>query len=44
MGKLIPWFEARTDGDYNFLNTNAFISSDPGAGGGGVSITFYERK
>jgi len=44
MGKLIPWFEARTDGDYKFLNANTFISSDPGSGGGGVSITFYERK
>lgn len=44
-GKLIPWFEAKTDGDYNFLNTNAYISSNPGGGsGGGVSITFYERK
>jgi hypothetical protein len=44
MGKLIPWFEARTDGTYNFLNTSAFLSSDPGSGSGGVSITFYERK
>jgi hypothetical protein len=44
MGKLIPWFEARTDGEYNFLNANTFISSDPGVSGGGVSITFYERK
>lgn len=44
MGKLIPWFEARTDGDYNFLNANTFISSDPGSGSGGVGITFYERK
>jgi hypothetical protein len=44
MGKLIPWFEARTDGDYNFLNTSAYLSSDPGSGSGGVSITFYERK
>lgn len=44
MGKLIPWFEARTDGNYNFLNTSAYLSSDPGSGSGGVSITFYERK
>jgi hypothetical protein len=44
MGSLIPWFEARTDGDYNFLNANTFVSSDPGSGAGGVGITFYERK
>jgi len=44
MGKLIPWFEAKTDGDYNFLNTSAYLSSDPGSGSGGVSITFYDRK
>jgi hypothetical protein len=44
MGKLIPWFEARTDGDYAFLNANTFLSSDPGMAGGGVSITFYERQ
>jgi len=28
----------------NFLNTQAYLSSNPGAGSGGVSITFYERK
>ncbi len=44
MGKLIPWFEARTDGNYNFLNANTFLSSDPGSGSGGVSITFYDRN
>jgi len=45
MGALIPYFEASTDGPYNFLNTNAYLSSDPGGGaGGGVSITFYDRK
>jgi hypothetical protein len=44
MGKLIPWFEARTDGNYNFLNANTFLSSDPGGGSGGVSITFYNRN
>ncbi|MBN2195848.1 MAG: DUF3237 family protein [Polyangiaceae bacterium] len=44
MGSLIPWFEARTDGEFNFLNTNAYLSSDPGMSGGGVGITFYERQ
>lgn len=44
MGKLIPWFEAKADGKYAFLNTSAYLSSNPGSAGGGVSITFYERK
>lgn len=43
-GGLIPWFEAKVDGDFNFLNTQAYLSSAPGVGGGGVSITFYDRK
>jgi hypothetical protein len=43
-GGLIPWFEAAVDGDFNFLNTQAYLSSAPGVGGGGVSITFYDRK
>lgn len=43
-GALVPLFEARKDGPLAFLNTNEFLSSDPGAGSGGVSITFYERK
>jgi len=43
-GALIPLFEARKDGPYSFLNENKYLSSDPGVGGGGVSITFYERR
>ena len=43
-GGLIPWFEAKVDGDFAFLNTQAYLSSAPGVGGGGVSITFYDRK
>jgi hypothetical protein len=43
-GALIPLFEAKADGPYAFLNENEFLSSDPGAGSGGVSITFYERQ
>ena len=43
-GGLIPWFEAKVDGDYDFLNTQEYLSSPPGVGGGGVSITFYERN
>jgi hypothetical protein len=41
---LIPWFEAKVDGDYDFINSQAYLSSPPGVGGGGVSITFYERN
>ncbi len=44
MGALVPEFETRAEGPYAFLNANTFLSSDPGTGGGGVSITFYERK
>jgi len=43
-GGLIPWFEAKVGGAYDFLNTQAYLSSAPGVGGGGVSITFYDRK
>ncbi len=44
MSSLFPVFEARADGPYAFLNENKYISSAPGSGSGGVSITFYERK
>ena len=44
IGSLVPWFETRADGPYAFLNANNFVSSDPGSGSGGVSITFYQRQ
>ena len=44
MSGLVPAFEARAAGPYAFLNTGKFLSSPPGAGSGGVSITFYERN
>ncbi|MBN1758385.1 MAG: DUF3237 family protein [Chitinispirillaceae bacterium] len=43
-GTLYPVFEARVGGPYNFLNENKYISSAPGPGNGGVSITFSERR
>jgi hypothetical protein len=43
-GQLIPWFEAAVDGEFDFLNTQAYLSSPPGVGAGGVSITFHERQ
>lgn len=42
MGGLVPIFEARVDGPYAYLNDNLYLSSPPGMGEGGVSITFYE--
>jgi hypothetical protein len=42
INRLVPVFEARTDGSFAFLTTGKFLSSAPGAGSGGVSITFYE--
>lgn len=44
MGALVPQFEARSDGPYAFLDSNTYLSSDPGSASGGVSITFYERR
>lgn len=41
-GGLVPTFEARVDGPYAFLNSGRFLSSNPGVGQGGVSLTFYE--
>lgn len=43
-GALVPLFEANKDGSLAFLNKNQFLSSDPGGGGNGVSITFYELQ
>lgn len=39
---LVPAFEARVEGAYNFLNEGEYLSSGPGSAPGGVSITFYE--
>lgn len=41
---LVPAFETALDGPYKFLNDGKFLSSSPGSGSGGVSITFYQRK
>jgi hypothetical protein len=43
-GRLVPVFETRAAGPYAFLNTGAWLSSDPGMAGGGVTLTFYERR
>lgn len=41
---LVPQFEARVLGAYNFLNEGEYLSSGPGSAQGGVSITFYEAN
>jgi hypothetical protein len=41
-GSLVPTFEARVDGPYAFLNDGLYLSSNPGMGQGGVSLTFFD--
>jgi hypothetical protein len=41
-GKLAPTFEVREDSKYSYLNDGLYLSSPPGMGSGGVSLTFYE--
>lgn len=41
-GSLVPTFETRTDGPYAWLNSGAYLSSNPGMQPGGVGITMYE--
>lgn len=41
-GKLAPTFEVREDSKYAYLNRGLYLSSPPGMGSGGVSLTFYE--
>jgi hypothetical protein len=41
-GRLVPTFEVRVGSPYAFLNNGLYLSSPPGMGKGGVTITFYE--
>jgi hypothetical protein len=41
-GRLAPTFEVRVDSKYAYLNKGLYLSSPPGMGEGGVSLTFYE--
>jgi len=43
-GSLIPTFEARADGKYAWLNSGRYMSSNPGMGAGGVSLTMYRSS
>ncbi len=41
-GRLVPTFEVQVDSKYAYLNKGLYLSSPPGMGAGGVSLTFYE--
>lgn len=41
-GSLVPTFEVRVDSPYAWLNTGAFLSSNPEMRPGGVGLTFYD--
>jgi hypothetical protein len=43
-GSLVPTFEVRLGSKYEWLNNGVYLSSNPGMGSGGVSLTFYESK
>jgi hypothetical protein len=41
---LVPTFETRVDGKYAWLNSGKYLSSNPGMGAGGLSISMYRSK
>jgi hypothetical protein len=41
-GSLVPTFEVRVDSPHAWLNTSAFLSSNPAMRPGGVGLTFYD--
>lgn len=43
-GSLAPTFELRVDSKYAWLNKGLYLSSNPGMGQGGVSLTFHESR
>ncbi len=43
-GSLVPTFETKVDGKYSWLNSGKYLSSPPGMGAGGVSLTMYKSK
>lgn len=42
ISSLVPTFEVRLDSKHAWLNQGTYLSSGPGMGAGGVSLTFYE--
>ncbi len=43
-GALVPTFETRLDGQYAWLNTGLYLSSNPRIGPGNVTLTMYKSK
>lgn len=41
---LVPTFETRMDGKYAWLNSGKYLSSNPGMGAGGLSISMYRSQ
>ncbi len=41
---LVPTFETRTNGKYAWLNSGKYLSSDPGFGAGGLSISMFKSR
>lgn len=41
---LVPTFETRVDGKYAWLNSGKYLSSNPGMGAGGLSISMYRSQ
>jgi hypothetical protein len=44
LGALVPVFEARVGGSYDWLNKNTWLSSDPGVGVNVVNLTIYNTQ
>jgi hypothetical protein len=41
---LVPTFETRVDGKYAWMNSGKYLSSNPGMGPGGLTISMYRSK
>lgn len=41
---LVPFFETRVDGKYAWMNSGKYLSSPPGMGPGGLTISMYRSK
>jgi hypothetical protein len=41
---LVPTFETRVEGKYAWLNSGKYLSSSPGMGAGGLSISMYKSQ
>jgi len=41
---LVPTFETRVDGKFAWLNSGKYLSSNPGMGAGGLSISMFKSR